>query len=302
MIDEIEIGKVPLFSLRRVWTIATSTMTPLVRMRVLYFLLAFAVVVTAFGNLGISDSPAEDLSTTKKIFFGTMDLFAWLFAIISTAMLIPRDIEDRTLYTILSKPIRRIEYLAGKLGGVLIVTGISLGVMFMLCGTILALKEGTLIAGEQAAMEKAGNYEKNEIGKQIALITKQGMRPELGIAVLASFMKAAVVAVVTMFLSTFASSSLFTIIVSLLIFLIGHAHSMATNFWVDASGSNSIVLGLVKIVKILIPDFQLYAFSEGIVLAEPVVYSLVWQMSFVTAAYLIVFLLLSLLAFVDKEF
>ncbi len=297
-----EIGKVPLFSFGRAWTIATSTLTQLIRMRTLYFLLAFAVLLTALGNLGISETPAEDLSTTKKLFFGTMDTFAWLFAIVSTALLIPRDLEDRTLYTILSKPVRRIEYLVGKLGGVLMIVGISLTVMFLLCALILSLKEANFKSIEEASMINSGHYTQADIDAQIALITKQGMRPELGIAVLASFMKASVIASVTILLSTFASSSLFTIIISMLVYLIGQFHFMASSIWDKQAEGNVFMEGVVKIIKMLIPDFQLYAFSEGIVLAEPVVYSLVWQMSFVTVAYLAVFLLLSLIVFVDKEF
>jgi len=43
-----------------------------------------------------------------------------VYSIAATALLLPRDVEDRTLYTILSKPVPRIEYLLGRLVGVLI--------------------------------------------------------------------------------------------------------------------------------------------------------------------------------------
>ncbi len=294
--------KAPLLSLRTVWTIARGTLTQLIRMRTFYFLLAFAGLVVAIGNFNIPETPAKELSMIKKVSFGTMDLFAWLFAIVSTALLIPRDLEDRTLYTILSKPVRRVEYLLGKLFGVLIVVGISLTVMYLLCGFMISFRESVYIAEELAAMEKDGRYSNKEIRDQIALISKHGMRPELGIAVIASFLKAAVIAVVTIFLSTFASSSLFTIIISILIFLIGHAHNMASSFWLHQSDGSMFVQQLVKVVKILIPDFQLFSFSEGIVLGEVVPYALVGQMFLLTAGYIIVFLLLSLLVFADKEF
>ncbi len=104
---------IPFFSLSRVWTIGQGTVTQLIRMKTFYFLLGFAAVVIAVGNLHIPSTPARELEVIKKVSFGTMDLFAWLFAIVATALLIPRDLEDRTLYTILSKPVRRIEYLIG---------------------------------------------------------------------------------------------------------------------------------------------------------------------------------------------
>ncbi|MEC5126464.1 hypothetical protein VSU19_06860 [Verrucomicrobiales bacterium BCK34] len=295
-------AKVPLFSLGRVWTIAASTVTQLVRMKTFYFLLAFALVVVAVGNFNIPTTPAKELSMIKKVSFGTMDLFAWLFAIVSTALLIPRDLEDRTLYTILSKPVRRIEYLVGKLGGVLFVVGVSLLAMYAICAVMIYAREINFVGAEFEAMKADSSYTQEEIAEQLTLIQKQGLRAELGIAVLASFLKASVVAAVTIFLSTFASSSLFTIIVSVLLFLIGHAHTMATNFWLHQSDSNLFVQMLVKVIKILIPNYQLFSFSEGVVQGEAINYAVVSQMGMLTGGYLIVFLLLSLLVFVDKEF
>ncbi|MGB0154163.1 MAG: ABC transporter permease [Verrucomicrobiales bacterium] len=290
------------FSLRRVMVIASSSVTQLVRMKTFYFLLAFAAIIVVLMSLNPPTTPAGVLSTIKRISFGTMDVFAWLFAIVSTALLIPKDIEDRTLYTILSKPVRRIEYLIGKLLGVLWVIAISLLVMYAVCALALWSRETLYIAEELEAMNADARYSAENVSAQIALIEQQGLRPELGIAVLASFLKAAVVASVTIFLSTFASSSLFSIIISVLVFIIGHAHTMATSFWLYQTDNSLFVQLLLKVVKIFIPNFQLYSFSHGIIQGEAVAYSLVWQMTGLTGVYLVVFLFLSLLVFIDKEF
>ena len=290
------------FSLRRVMVIASSSVTQLVRMKTFYFLLAFAAIIVVLMSLNPPTTPAGVLSTIKRISFGTMDVFAWLFAIVSTALLIPKDIEDRPLYTILSKPVRRIEYLIGKLLGVLWVIAVSLLVMYGVCALALWSRETLYIAEELEAMNADARYSAENVGAQIALIEQQGLRPELGIAVLASFLKAAVVASVTIFLSTFASSSLFSIIISVLVFIIGHAHTMATSFWLYQTDNSLFVQLLLKVVKIFIPNFQLYSFSHGIIQGEAVAYSLVWQMTGLTGVYLVVFLFLSLLVFIDKEF
>jgi ABC-type transport system involved in multi-copper enzyme maturation permease subunit len=282
--------------------IASSSVTQLVRMKTFYFLLAFAAIIAVLMSLNPPTTPAGVLSTIKRISFGTMDVFAWLFAIVSTALLIPKDIEDRTLYTILSKPVRRIEYLIGKLLGVLVVIGISLLLMYGVCAFALWSRESLYIAQELELMQAGARHNAAQVEAQIALIQQQGLRPELGIAVLASFFKAAVVAVVTIFLSTFASSSLFSIIISILIFIIGHAHTMATSFWLHQTDNNMLIQIILKLVKIFIPNFQLYSFSHGIIQGEAVAYSLVWQMTGLTGVYLVVFLMLSLLVFVDKEF
>ncbi|MDF1754174.1 MAG: ABC transporter permease subunit [Verrucomicrobiales bacterium] len=295
--------KIPMFSPSRVWTIATGTMTQLVRMKTFYFLLVFAVLVAAIGNIDIkSASSVSQLETIKKVSFGTMDIFAWLYAIVATALLIPRDLEDRTLYTILSKPVRRIEYLIGKLLGVLVLIAASLALMFTLCLLMLAYKQSGFIADEIKMLQAAPNVTTAEIEEQVKLIQRQGVRPELAVAALASFLKSSVVAVMTILISTFASSSLFTIITSIFFFLIGHAHGMMTDFWLHKTEGNLIIRMLTKVFKLLIPDFQLFSFSEGIVIGAEVVPRVVWSMGFLTGGYLFVFLLISLMIFLYKEF
>jgi ABC-type transport system involved in multi-copper enzyme maturation permease subunit len=295
--------RIPVFSISRVWTIAAGTITQLVRMKTFYFLLVFAVLVTAIGNIDIrSASAASQLETIKKVSFGTMDIFAWLYAIVATALLIPRDLEDRTLYTILSKPVRRIEYLVGKLLGVLVLIAASLALMFFLCLAMLTFKQNFLIDDQIFRMESNPKNTPAEIAEQVNLIKKQGVRPELAVAALASFLKSSVVAVMTILISTFASSSLFTIITSIFFFLIGHAHGMMTDFWLNKSDGNLIIQLLTKVLKLLIPDYQLYSFSEGIVTGAEIIPRVVWSMSFLTAGYLFVFLLISLMIFLYKEF
>ena len=53
----------------------------------------------------------------KDVSLGAMSIFTSLLAIVATAQLLPRDLEDRTIYTILAKPVPRYEYLIGKLAG-----------------------------------------------------------------------------------------------------------------------------------------------------------------------------------------
>ena len=69
-----------------------------------------------------------------------MTLFSALLAIVGTAMLFPRDVEDRTIYTILSKPVPRVEYLFGKLFGVLALVGLSLLLMDVFFSLVLYMR------------------------------------------------------------------------------------------------------------------------------------------------------------------
>ncbi|MEG1071798.1 MAG: hypothetical protein RSE01_08290, partial [Akkermansia sp.] len=65
----------------------------------------------------------------KNSAFGAMRLFGLIFCVTATSLLIPKDTEDRILYTILCKPVPRIDYLMGKALGVLALTVLAVGIM-----------------------------------------------------------------------------------------------------------------------------------------------------------------------------
>ena len=125
------------FSPRRAVIIALSTVTQLVRMKVFYFLAPIALLFVGLQFFDVfwyegpeASQPQQELMMHKNLCLGTMMLFSSLFAIVSTALLIPGDIEDRTLYTILCKPVPRLDYLVGKLLGVISVIFVAMLVMF----------------------------------------------------------------------------------------------------------------------------------------------------------------------------
>src|SRR5438105_4175108 len=95
------------FSISRIWTLATNTVTQLVRMKILFFLLVFIAIVVAAAFAFPTQSPEQQLKLLKDVVFGALQIFSVVMAIAATALLLPRDVEDRTLYTILSKPVPR---------------------------------------------------------------------------------------------------------------------------------------------------------------------------------------------------
>jgi ABC-type transport system involved in multi-copper enzyme maturation permease subunit len=71
------------------------------------------------GSLFVASSFTfrDQFQVVKDVSLGAMSIFSWLLATLATAIVIPKDIEERTLYTILAKPVSRLEYLLGKLFG-----------------------------------------------------------------------------------------------------------------------------------------------------------------------------------------
>ena len=292
----------PVISAGRVWTLATSTFTQLVRMKTFYFLAVFAIIVIAASNLNLLYTPVQQLKVIRETSVGAMSIFSWLFAISATAILIPRDLEDRTLYTILSKPVPRLEYLVGKLTGVLMVIAVSLVAMSIFFSLILFFQERHIIDVEMSQMLRNPGYTAEDRASEAAMIAAYGPNLALLWAVWAVFLKSAVLASVAMLMSTFASSSLFTIIISSVVFLIGHFHKMAADYWVVEQQGNWIIRGLNKILVLVIPDFQIFNIADSVSGGQAVPFPLIAQMSLLTLMYIVVFTLAAWFLFSDKEF
>ena len=136
------------FSLSRVWTMAAATVTQLVRMRILVFLVVLSVIVVAAGFLFPVFSAEQQLKMLKYVSFGALQFFSLVLAIVATALLLPKDMEDRTLYTILSKPVPRVEYLLGKFLGVMLLIGGGLLIMDLLVCGVLYFRQSMVLAQE----------------------------------------------------------------------------------------------------------------------------------------------------------
>src|SRR5438874_5948560 len=108
------------FSPARIFAITANTLTELTRQKVFYVLLLFGLLLIGGSVFLARFSFQQEFQILKDISLGAMSIFSSLLAIVTTARLIPQDIEDRTIYSILAKPVPRFEYVIGRLGGVLL--------------------------------------------------------------------------------------------------------------------------------------------------------------------------------------
>src|SRR5438552_18523043 len=120
------------FSFRRINAMTVNTLTELTRLKVFYVLLIFALLLIGSSMFMAQFTFQQEFQILKDVSFGAMSTFTSLLAIVATAQLIPRDLEERTIYTILAKPVPRYEYLLGKLFGVLLLLALSIVAMSVL--------------------------------------------------------------------------------------------------------------------------------------------------------------------------
>src|SRR5437016_9587719 len=117
------------FSFSRILAITSNTLTELTRLKVFYVLLVFGLLLIGSSIFMAQFSFQQEFQILKDVSLGAISMFTSLLAIIATARMLPQDIEDRTVYTILAKPVPRFEYVVGKLAGILLLLAISTLVM-----------------------------------------------------------------------------------------------------------------------------------------------------------------------------
>lgn len=286
------------FSSARIWTLATATVTQLMRMKILAFLGVFSVIVVAASFASPLLNPEQQLKQLKDVSFGALQIFSVVIAIVATALLLPRDLEDRTLYTILSKPVPRYEYLLGKLLGVLLLIGGGLIIMDAAFSLVLWLREKLLLA----QMIQSLNAKRPEDLAQIeAYVAKQGLTWNLHLGVLAIFLKAAVVSALALMVSCFASSTLFTVVISFCVVIIGHGQAMMREFFLNGKMTAWVEQALSALLAILTPDLAVFDIVENVIQGEAVTWGAVQVMLGTSAMYVVGYCVVSHLLFVEKE-
>ena len=121
----------------RVLYIASNTFREAVRDRVLYNLIAFAVLMSGAAILVGQISIGIERLVVVNLGLTAVSLFGVVIAIFIGIGLVSKEIEKRTLYTVLSRPVQRWEFIIGKffgLAGTLVVNTI-----FMAVGVFAAL-------------------------------------------------------------------------------------------------------------------------------------------------------------------
>ena len=86
------------------------------------------------------EGSSVDLQLVKSFGLGLMALAGWLISLVMGVSLIPQEIERRTIYTILSKPVKRYEFIVGKFLGAILTLGICVALMGIVFIGVVAVK------------------------------------------------------------------------------------------------------------------------------------------------------------------
>ena len=116
----------------RILPIAYNTYREAVRDRILYNLIVFALLIV--GSALFVGQISIEIERIVLINMGltSISLFGIVISILIGISLVWKEIERRTIYTVLAHPVRRWEFLFGKYLGVLILMALYVVMMFAL--------------------------------------------------------------------------------------------------------------------------------------------------------------------------
>jgi ABC-type transport system involved in multi-copper enzyme maturation permease subunit len=127
--------------LGRICAIALNTFREAIRNRILYLLLIFALCMIAFAQILSLLTVGSQEKIIKDFGLGTIEVFSVLTAVLLGITLVSREIERRTVLTLIAKPIHRAEFILGKYGGLALTLLVNTAFMTIWFFAILAVKQ-----------------------------------------------------------------------------------------------------------------------------------------------------------------
>lgn len=272
------------FSFFRVSLIAGNTLRAAWRQRLLAFLVVLApALVVAGRGLGALNFGASELKFLCDLGFGALAFFGAVLAIVATAQLFFHEIEHRTVLTLLAKPVRRSEFLLGKLAGVSVVLALYAVVMTALIAAVLWSSELALGQQSPGTLGRDG-------GVKFATLAAAGAAQWLKLELLAGW---------TLLIASFARTQLFAIVNGFLILVICHLQFIAQTAAARSDGWLTRVAG--GALGRVFPDFQLFDLSGRVVGAGGGWTEFAWLAAY-SAGHLLVLVALAAACFRKREF
>jgi hypothetical protein len=282
----------------QVGVIARNTFTELVRQKVFSIILVFALCAIGSSVLMARLTFQEEFQMLKDVCLGAMSIFTSLLAILATANFLPKDLEDRTLYNLLSKPVPRFVYLLGKLAGIVLLLLLFTMLMSAVFFLVLWAREQGVLAQTRAEFRDAPP---DELAAALKAVTAATFNANLVPGILIIFVKSVLLASLTLLISTFATSSLFTVMIAAAVYFIGHLQSTAREYWLQGVDIRWWTRLMVALIALLFPDLQAFNLTDDVIAGASIPLRIFLETFALGWAYTAVYFALSALIFAGRE-
>jgi len=252
----------------KIQAIALNTFKEAIRDRILYLLFFFAAVSLAFSRLLAVLTVGDRVKIIKDVGLASISVFGVLMAILIGTGLVYKEIDKKTIYTLLAKPIRRWQFLLGKFFGL----ALTLFVMILAMGIIFLA---------------------------IVLLHTGKLEGRLLLAILFIFLELILITAVAILFSCF-STPILSSIFSLSFYLIGHlSWGLETLIQKTRSGT---ARAAIRGLSAILPDLENFNFKTEVVHGLAVDPKFYFFSALYGLVYTIFILTLAVLIFKKRDF
>ena len=252
----------------RIAAIALNTFREAARDRILYTILAFALLLIGASVILATLSIGQEGKIVKDLGLASSSLFGTFIAIFLGIGLVSKEIERRTIYAIVAKPVYRFQFLLGKYIGLVLTLLATVGVMAL------------LVFGLAWAVDGHGT-------------------PGLLAAAALDFLALMIVTALAILFSTFSTptlSAMFTLAFFIIGRLSGDLHLFAEQF--AGPGLRQVLVGMY----LILPDLSRFQIGSQVVHGLPFAPTEILAAAAYGFAYILVLLLLAAGIFERRDF
>lgn len=235
--------------MRTIALIAGAVFKESVRDRVPYAMVIFAVLLMAASFLIGQMTAGQDMKIIKDLGLAALSIFGLFIAVFIGIGLVSKEVEKKSVFGVLSKPISRTQFILGKYAGLVMTLAVNLAVMTIAYYAVLYYQQS--IAG---ASERAG-------------WPAPAMDPRLLIAIGLIFAELMLVTAVALFFSTF-SSPLLAALLTLGLWVAGHFNADLRNF--ETVVNSAAVAWLAKGAYYVLPNLAPFDVKAEAVYGMPI--------------------------------
>ena len=267
--------------MRAVRYIALNVFRESVRDRVLYNLVFFAVLLIGSSYLLAQLTAGQDVKIIKDLGLAAMSLFGLFIAVFIGIGLVSKEVERRSIYSLLAKPISRPQFIAGKYAGLVLTLAVNVAVMAIALYAVLGYLTWIESAEYKASWDAPGTD------------------PALLTAMFLIFVELMLVTAIALFFSTF-SSPILSAALTFGLYIAGNVNADLKNFEqvVDSRAAVWLARGLYY----LLPDLSAFDVKTQVVHGFPVEAGYVAATTAYGAAYIAALLLAATYIFSKRDF
>src|SRR5215468_222521 len=235
--------------MRAVRVVAVNVFRESVRDRVPYNLVLFAVLLIASSYLIGQLTAGQDVKIIKDLGLAATSVFGLFIAIFIGIGLVSKEVEKRSIYSLLSKPITRPQLVLGKYAGLLLTLAVNLSVMAIALYAVLAYM------GWGASPQLITAWERPAVD---GLLLR---------AFFLTFVELALITAIALFFSTF-STPLLSAALTFGFFLAGRFSADLRNF--DQAVNSQVAVWFARALYWILPNLASFDVRSQVVHGQPV--------------------------------